>query len=313
MAGSDHHLALPLRAGAQARVVGRRDVVAEQVGVAVLHLEDGGRRRDRELEVDGVEIAGGRPRVVGVAIEQEVLAGRPVVAHVGPGAQRVAADLLAPLGDPLLSHRRTEGHLHDVQEGGDRLLQVDLEGVRAGRLVTADGLGLAVEEGLQTDDAGVVALGRRRGQAHHALEAVDEVGRRALAVHRRRELDARPDVEDVGLAAVGDAAVGHAGHLGGHVGDDLRTGGAGATAVVEQVAEDGVLDGPAVALEVDRRVECLRLSFVGDDQGAAALRRAGLRGARAATAAGRAAAAGRQQDRDGGDGQHADCAVARDP
>ena len=41
----------------------------------------------------------------------------------------------------------------------------------------------------------------------------------------------------------------------------------------------------AVALPVDGRVERLRLALVGHDQRAAALWRAGLRGARAATAA----------------------------
>ena len=274
-----HHLTLPRRVGDQARVVGRRDVVAEQVGVAALHLEYAGRRRDRELEMDGVEVAR-RAGVVGVALEQEVLAGRPVVEHVRPGAQRVTADLLAPLGDPFLGDRCAEGHLHDVEERGDRLLEVDLEGVLAGRLVPGDGLGLAVEERLQADDAGVVALRRRRGQAHHALETVDEVLRRDLAVHRRRELDAGLDVEDVGLAAIRDAAVGHGRHLGRHVGDDPGAGGARAAAVVEQVAEDGVLDGPAGALEVDRGIEGLRLGLEGDDERASALRR-GRSGARA--------------------------------
>ena len=124
-------------------------------------------------------------------------------------------------------------------------MQVDLEGVLADRLVAGDGLGLAVQERLQADDASVVALLRRRRQAHHALEAVDEVLGRALAVDRRGEPDAGPDVEDVGLAAVGDAAVSDGRHLGRHVGDDLRAGRSGALAVVEQVAEDGVLYVPA--------------------------------------------------------------------
>ena len=109
-------------------------------------------------------------------------------------------------------------------------------------------LALPFEKGLRPDDTGVETLPRRRGQAHHALEAVDEVLRRALAVDRRGELDARPDVEDVGLAAVRDAAVGHVRHLARHVGHQFGTRCPGRGRVVQQIAEDGVLDGPAVGL-----------------------------------------------------------------
>ena len=55
--------------------------------------------------------------VVGVALEDEPLAERPLGELEGAGADRVLAEVGAPLLDRFLGHDEGEVERHDVQEG----------------------------------------------------------------------------------------------------------------------------------------------------------------------------------------------------
>ena len=94
------------------------------------------------------------------------------------------------------------------------------------------------------DDAHVEGRGGRARLAHHALEAVLEVGRRHLTTDRRLEHDALAQVEGVRLAVGRDAAVVRARHLGRQARDELGARLAGRVRVLQEALVDVVLDLP---------------------------------------------------------------------
>ena len=291
--GCEKSCCLPLGVGLDARQVGHRDAVAEHVHLAALELEQRGRRVERELVVDAVEVRLALFPVLRVAGQHDLAARRPLLEHERAGAERVAVELLAPLLDPLLGHDVAEVHGDGVEEREVRALERDLDGVVVDGLESGDLVGLALHELVGADDAHVEGRGRRARLAHHALEAVLEVGRRHLTVDRRLELDALAQVERVHRAVGGDAAVLGAGHLGGEARDELGAGRSGLVRVLQEALVDVVLDLPVDDVPRHRRVEARGLGEVGERERAALfglIRRRG--GAAAAAVAGRAAAGG---------------------
>ena len=84
----------------------RRDAVAEDVDLAALQAQERHGRLLADLEGDLVELRHARLPVVGVALEDEALAERPLGELVGAGADRVAAEVGAVLARPPPSARR---------------------------------------------------------------------------------------------------------------------------------------------------------------------------------------------------------------
>ena len=223
-----------------------------------------------------------------------------------PSGWRAMA-LVRVLRHPLPGEHRRERQGHDLVEDVVGLRQVDLERVGVDDLDAGGVCRLAGLERLGAHDR-VVQVARRRARRHlgveHALQRPLEVGRRDLAADRRLEHDAVAQMEGVGLAAVGDAAVGDRGHHGGDVGGHGSRSGLGG--VGQELVEEAVLDRPRLDLPGHGRVEPGGLALEGDVERAARLGRGARRGAAtaAATAAARRAAAARQQGDEPGRGQN---------
>ncbi len=165
-----------------------------------------------------------------------------------------------------------------------------------GRIVggdTADMRGFMRRVGVRPYNGGIEA-DSRRADVKEPFDGVLEVGRFDRPADRRREHDARLEMEGVGATAVGDG-----GHGGCHVGHDLGSRWAGRLLECQQAVVGGLEDLPSFDGVAEPRIEVV--GVVGD----AALERAAVdrraAGDGRACAAGAAAAGGCQHRQDGRD------------
>ena len=238
----------------------RRNAVARYVDLALLQAQQRDDRLLPDLEGDLVEMRQALAPIVRIALEDEVLAERPIGQLVGAGADRMLAEIGAVFLDLLLRHDMREVDRHDMQEGGVGPGQLELHRIGIDDGDAFQALGRSGGNGVIAFDRGEEAgAGALRLGVGDAVERVFHVvgGHLAAVV----ELDAVAQLEGEGLAVRRNLVA--FGELGPEVG--------GAWLVVHQPVEQALDHRPVLPVVADRRIERGDVVLVGDGDGAALL------------------------------------------
>ena len=227
----EDHLDVRIRLKLRNAVEGNEE---SPIQLARLHLEDARVVLRDDVPLDPIDQRQAFLPVVGIALQDDDLAAPPLLEAEGAGADRVAAEFLAPLLDHCLRQNRSREHGEDRQERRRWLVERKHDRAIVRRL-----------------DRGDVLVERRLGCKLVVARALDaELGilcrdRRAVGEHGLAQM------ERVGQAVLGDLPVR------GQIGLDV----VGVLGRTDQVRVD-VVHGPDVeVLDRERRIERLGIGL----------------------------------------------------
>ena len=236
----------------------RRDAVAEHVDLALLEPQQRHGRLLADLEGDAVEIGHALAPVVGVLLEDEALAERPLGELVGAGADRILAEIGAELLDRLPRHDMREVDRHDVQEGRVRPRQ--LNWIVSGSTTVMPESPSAVP----ADASSKPAIDPKKPApglcvAGSTTRSIEYFTSSAVISRPLWNFTPGPKLEGEGHAVFGDLVA-----LG-EIGAQRR----GARLVVHEPVEQALDHRPVLPVVADRRIERGDVVLVGDDDLAA--------------------------------------------